>query len=148
MQSSKIRYNEKGLIDGEHRTYFDDGSIQQIYNFKDEIPHGVHTEFYQNGNKLGECTYVDGKRHGQYTEWSENGCILYHVQYENDDEIGIGTMYNPDGTVKYTIDFDHQLFITTDETGNTTNRKYFHTHWRKRNDFTPKRRSDIKNIAF
>lgn len=145
MQASKISYNDKGLIDGEHRTYFDDGNICQIYNFKDETPHGLQTEYYHNGNKLGECTFTEGKRDGLFTEWYESGTINYQVTYQNDNEIGNGILYNPNGTVKFTIDFDQKVYLHTDDNGNITTRPYHHTHWRKRNVIL-KKYSSTKNI--
>jgi antitoxin component YwqK of YwqJK toxin-antitoxin module len=144
MQTSKIRYNEKGLIDGEYRTYFESGAIQQIYNFKDELPHGVHTEFFENGNKLGECTYDNGKREGRYSEWFPDGSLRYTVMYKDDTDVDEGIAWNEDGSVKYIIDFNEHT-MTTYSHENPRTIPYNSVPWRERNE-KPKKYPRPKNI--
>lgn len=133
MQYSKITYNEKGLIDGEHRTYFDNGNICQIYNFKDEKPHGLQTEYWPNGNKLGECTFDNGNREGRYSEWYENGQLSYTVMYDNDTEVGDGISWNVDGSIKYEIDFVTNMMTSYSDTPPRTF-PFKNTPWRLRNE--------------
>lgn len=134
---SKINYDKNGYITGEVCQYYPTGEIKQVYNFRKEIPHGLHTGYYQNGNRMGQCVYDMGNRDGRYTEWYENGQLKYTVNYMNDTEVGEGIRWNEDGTIKYVINFDmHTMTSYEDEKPRT--RPYHCATWRERNENSKK----------
>ena len=98
LREIKEYYNNVNL----HKHYFLD---------EDDLLQGEYKTWYENGNSWEICNYKNGKKHGEFKEWDDAGklvidCIYkneilhgkYYINYKyiemgnfiNNDEYGIG----------------------------------------------------------
>lgn len=87
---SEGQYDEAVTMSGEWKYYYQNGKIEEIVNFKNNIEDGAFVEYYENGNKKAEGTYVpvsfgievEGKEDGELKEYNENGELVAKKQCE------------------------------------------------------------------
>ncbi len=80
------RYKD-GLMTGEWKYFYDDGTLQFVGSFIDGIPHATHVYYYPSGKVRVEGDYVYGKKEGSWRYYDKNGLLIVTVYYENGKEI-------------------------------------------------------------
>ena len=139
------QYNDKGILiakffkegetyDKEYKTFYDDGSLCESYNFKNGSLHGLVEEFHPNGQQKVRIHYQEGKITGTLETWFDNGqperkefyksgvldgesfswnkngqiCSkLFHLNGKND---GIVTGYYDNGMMKSKVEYKDGKF--------------------------------------
>ena len=84
------------------KTYYTNGSIYSIINYKNNLRHGPYLTYQGWGFIETEKYYVDGKMNGPYKTYYSNGELKVEGNYKNDNKKGLFKYYNKDGTLNYT----------------------------------------------
>ncbi len=60
-------------------TFWGNGQVQSITNYRNGIIDGLYTEYYEDGRKSLEITVRNGLQHGLVTKWYSNHKTLVEV---------------------------------------------------------------------
>ena len=71
--------DEKMILDGEYKIWFDNGLLCKRYNYVNGKKEGLYESFYDNGQILDRCNYINGKKEGLHEIWNNNGQIQKNV---------------------------------------------------------------------
>lgn len=82
------------------QTWYDNGNIAKIENWKDRLRHGSLIKYYQNGLMKDSCYFIKGKEEGIAKQWYENGQLHYYGEFKNNKPNGIIKEYYGNGQVK------------------------------------------------
>jgi hypothetical protein len=63
----------KIILNGIYMSWYNNGTKDSEYNYKDGKIDGLYTEWNAFGFKIKECTFKEGKIVGNYTKWNEKG---------------------------------------------------------------------------
>jgi hypothetical protein len=92
---------------GEHISYFDNGKVQSVYEYKDGEKDGKVQFFKANGKMIEETHYEKGDRHGKYVKYDHSTFkVIEEGQYKNDKKDGTWMFYDKDGKKEKKIVFD------------------------------------------
>ena len=86
MQDKKP-FNKQGERHGHWETYFSNGQLSFIGEYKNNIPIGVHKTYYLDGNMDAIDEYFDDGIHYSKSSYSHK-VICYEGYYKNGFEIG------------------------------------------------------------
>ena len=83
-------------------TYYPDGNIQSVIQYKGKKEHGKTVYYYQRPNRglnavEMEVEMKNGKRNGEFRRYFRNGQLDTHCVYENDSIEGLEVMYTANG---------------------------------------------------
>lgn len=79
-------------------TYFPDGRIESVIQYKGKKEHGKTTYYYHSPNTLEiEVEMRNGKRNGEFRRYFTNGLLDTYCVYVNDSIEGVETMYTANG---------------------------------------------------
>ncbi|WP_347173938.1 toxin-antitoxin system YwqK family antitoxin [Polaribacter uvawellassae] len=87
------------------KTYYGDGSLDQIKYYKDNKRHGNWKSYWENGRLFSSTHYLNGKKDGKWIYYLVGGQLYKINYYKNDKRVGVWTKYNKDGSVHSTIDY-------------------------------------------
>ena len=79
------------------KDWYKSGTIQNLYQLKDGIPHGIWTTWRENGKKKFEATYKNDKLDGLTMAWHENGQKKSEGNYKDDKHEGLLTFWYANG---------------------------------------------------
>jgi len=71
------------LYTGKSYELYPNGELEEVYTFKDGIPHGLMTKWYMNGQKEAEVNFKIGQPDGLVVEWHENGQKKKEVNFKD-----------------------------------------------------------------
>ena len=94
-----------GKIEGEYKTYYDNGKLDSVYNFVNGKMEGEYKEYYSTGELQLICNYVNGKIEGEYKSYHRNGKIERLCNYVNGKKHGESKVYFDNGKI-YNISND------------------------------------------
>lgn len=105
------REDEKGLRQGTHREYFENGKIKKEENYLDDQLHGYYREFNERGELLTALRYERGMIREEYDEdirelldmkstFDEQGRLIFTGGYKEGIPVGIHRFYDTTGTVE------------------------------------------------
>lgn len=81
------------------KTYYPDGNLQSIINYKAGKEHGKSVYMYDRPNTVEiEVEMRKGKRNGEFRRYFQNGFLDTYCVYENDSIEGVEIMYLANGT--------------------------------------------------
>lgn len=66
-----------GLKHGTWQNWFENGTLQQVKEWKKGIPHGKFTLYTTNGNKIEEGNYKNGQKHGIWINYIQKDTLQY-----------------------------------------------------------------------
>ena len=66
-------YNKKGVLNGDSIKYYEEGNIQSIVPYKNNLVEGLIIRYYENGNIKEEVNYKNDKMNGESKSYDENG---------------------------------------------------------------------------
>ncbi len=92
-------------LEGLYETFYEDGNIHIVCNFKNNLKHGLYEEYFQNGQKKYERTYIHGKLNDVSYEWSESGLLKSEIHYKHNLTHGSHKIWYPNGALKMDLYF-------------------------------------------
>ena len=75
-------------LNGESRTFYENGKITEILNYKNGKLHGKVMRYSEEGTLLDDLLYAEGKMHGLAKYYNTKGELIYTGNYENDEKVG------------------------------------------------------------
>jgi len=70
-----------GLLDGQYKQYYCDGSIMHCLTFRDGRRHGLQMKFYPGGRLYNVSDYSFGLRDGWYSVYCPSGQLIMRKKY-------------------------------------------------------------------
>lgn len=92
-------------ITGIRKTYYENGSVKDIDNFKNGKAEGSAKRYYENGALKSEMSFKNGKAEGIRKTYYENGTLKTEIIYSNNKPNGILKDYDENGNLKGEIPF-------------------------------------------
>ena len=74
-------FNDK--IEGECKTYWRDGKIRIICNYKNDKKEGKYKRYHKNGKLYVICNYKNGTLEGEHKSYHTNGQLWEIYNYKN-----------------------------------------------------------------
>ena len=68
---------------GKWTTYFEDGTIQRIEHYKEDMKDGKYIEYYPSGKKMYTANYKNGLPDGKWIIYDANGKIMSKIIYKD-----------------------------------------------------------------
>jgi len=94
----KLQYHMTGgVLNGEYKEYYEDGSKKAIRNYKDGELDGITETWYKNGKRSVYASFNKGLMHGVYNSWYENENPMYESQHQNNIRQGTRIDYYYNG---------------------------------------------------
>ncbi len=90
-------YFQNGKANGKWISFYKNGNIKSIVNWKDGKLNGKYIIYLKNGTKISEVYYSMGKENGSYLIFFQNGKPRITGQYSNAKPVGIWKFYNKKG---------------------------------------------------
>ena len=87
--TQKIASFLNGKEHGLTKTYFPDGTISTITQYKDNLAYGHHIHYWPNGNLKFDFSYNNDKREGLQKQWYEEGIPYCELSFIDDKEEGM-----------------------------------------------------------
>ena len=82
------------LRHGEYITYYNDGGVNEVFNYADDKKDGICKEYYfRTGYPKGEYTYTKGIRNGPFKRYYDENNLKEEGRFENDAEVYLKTYY-------------------------------------------------------
>ncbi len=79
------------------KAYYENGKIQQVINFKNDVKDGPSTWYYENGSKESEFNYSNGVLEGVSQRWNLDGKLLFEDNYKGVLKNGISKVFDENG---------------------------------------------------
>ena len=77
-------YNKDGIPDGESVEYYEEGNIESIVHFRNNIVESLTITYYENGNIDEEVNYKNNKMNGEAKSYDENGKLNGRTIFKDD----------------------------------------------------------------
>lgn len=98
-QVSSSENYEKGKLQGESKTFFNDDKLAGSYMYKDGERDGLELKYYSNGNLKSEGNYMNGNKCGVWKTYEVNGAISDQYFYNDGELNGWGYDYFSNGKI-------------------------------------------------
>lgn len=72
------------LLDGEYRSYFKSGSLQEKGEFKKGVKHGEWMKWYESGALSEVADHKNGQKHGDYCSFDPKGNVIIKGVFKRD----------------------------------------------------------------
>jgi len=105
-QKHLVRYWENGEQNGTETWWYDNGVIDIVINYKNDILDGEYLSYTPDGSIIKKCFYVQNDKHGKEYFYFDNGLIEDEFNYVNDKK---------DGEQLYYKMFDEGHFLVNKE---------------------------------
>lgn len=89
----------EGKKEGITKLYFEDGSLQEIRSYKNNLMDGLWITYNEKGVKIAEANYVKGKKNGTWKVWDEQGILRVEMSYKHGAKFGTWTRWNQKGEI-------------------------------------------------
>jgi antitoxin component YwqK of YwqJK toxin-antitoxin module len=98
-------YNyKKGLLDGEGKEYYADGSVKSVRNYVNGKPHGKFTDYDSKGGVTHETNFKDGEQDGPEIKYDSDGKVTSQTIYSAGKPTGAKTQIFNDYTLTANYD--------------------------------------------
>ena len=77
-------YDKKGVLNGNSISYYEEGNIQSIFPYKNNLVEGLVIRYYENGNIKEEVNYKNDKMNGEAKSYDENGKLNGRTIFKDD----------------------------------------------------------------
>ncbi len=101
----KQMFYDRGVLHGEMKLFFPDGTIQGTCGFKQGQRDGIMISYHPNGKKAEEAFYKDGKIINEVTKYHEKGNRSAVIPYEEGVPHGCAIEWYPTGRKKTVIQY-------------------------------------------
>lgn len=89
----------EGKKQGECKLYFEDGTLNEVRKYQNNVMTGTWLTFNNLGIKVAEASYKNGKKDGNWFVWDDEGNLKYELCYKDGEKTGTWKSYNEDGVV-------------------------------------------------
>lgn len=103
-------YFEDGKLDGVQKTYFINGNVEYIYNYKNGLKNGVEKKFNRDGNLISEDNYLNGDL-SERKYYFESGQLKGMSEYKNGKMNGLSIAYFENGGVSSQGTYKNNNFV-------------------------------------
>lgn len=94
----KVEMNlDQGKKDGITKLFFEDGSINEIRSYKNNLMDGTWITYNEKGLKIAEADYTKGKKDGTWKIWDDNGTLRVEMTYNKGKKTGVWKQWNEEG---------------------------------------------------
>ncbi|MEW5895937.1 MAG: toxin-antitoxin system YwqK family antitoxin [Candidatus Omnitrophota bacterium] len=100
-----------GKLDGNFKTYFNNGNLLADINYKDGKLEGSCCVYYPNGIHHNEKQFKRGQLHGVFRAWDEEGALFFEIEYQNDVQHGCDKIYRKNGIMEYEDTYEYGKLI-------------------------------------
>ncbi|WP_291259472.1 toxin-antitoxin system YwqK family antitoxin [Fusobacterium sp.] len=90
-------YYLNGKANGKWLTFYPNGNLKSIENWKNGKLFGKFVLYQENGNKIFETVYLNGKDNGKYLLFHKNGVLQVQGTFSNGIPKGTWKYYNKSG---------------------------------------------------
>lgn len=111
---------ENDAKEGEWKTYLENGKLDRVLNYSDDVLSGTSKWFYPNGELFIENNYYDGSVDSSCRVWHDNKLPERETFYADDKAQGTFSYYSPDGQLQCKRTFDEDVLVSytyPDKTG-------------------------------
>ena len=77
-------YDKKGVLNGNSISYYEEGNIQSIFPYKNNLIEGLVIRYYENGNIKEEVNYKNDKMNGEAKSYDKNGKLNGRTIFKDD----------------------------------------------------------------
>jgi len=103
-----VTLNERGVMEGQHMTFYNNGKLKRITMFHNNRPVGVEHTYWKSGVMQQIMNYnIDGERHGTLSAFDEFGTLRIMENYENNQLHGISIHFAENGEIVDKIRYKH-----------------------------------------
>lgn len=85
--------------------HYDDGTIKEIRETKNDVLHGRWKFFFNNGELKKEGSFSQGKSIGTWKIYNKEGQLIFIENYKNGNEHGIWKAFFSNGNIKIEGEF-------------------------------------------
>ena len=89
-----------GKQNGESVYYYENGTIRQVGNWKNDLEHGIFKKYHSNGQIAEIYEAREGGLFGEAKGYYSNGKLEYEIIYENGVAEGESKYYYENGSIK------------------------------------------------
>ncbi len=93
-------YDQQGALNGDYRSYFENGIIGTQGTYVDNTRNGKWKYFYQNGQVGAEAEMTYGMRNGVWNEWNWTASPKVYGIYESNRSVGKWEYFHKNGKIK------------------------------------------------
>lgn len=97
--TSEGNYDISGGKNGEWKFYSDNGNLNSVFNYKDDLVEGEAVYYHDNGKVFKKLNYENDLRQGYYEEYYPSGQMSQQGYYKDDMLEGLWIRYYQDGTI-------------------------------------------------
>ena len=123
-ENGQLEYLENykdGVAHGLCEGYYENGQLSYSENYKNDYPHGLCKGYYENGQLEYSENYKDGELHGLLEHYYENGQMERYGNFVNGEPDGFTFTYYENGQLEYLETYEdgelHGLQECYDEDG-------------------------------
>jgi antitoxin component YwqK of YwqJK toxin-antitoxin module len=94
------RVYKNGLLHGESKEFYNDGTAKSISPFANGLLHGVSKEFNADGSPKSVSPFVNGKAEGKFVTYNWKGLVESELHFKNGLQDGTAISYDTDSNVR------------------------------------------------
>lgn len=87
------------------KSYFDNGHLKSVQQFKNNLANGKQIFFFKNGKVSKILYYKKGKKKGVMKKYYKNGNLKTEVMFMNNKKNGMQSNYSKNGIIERTIHY-------------------------------------------
>jgi antitoxin component YwqK of YwqJK toxin-antitoxin module len=91
--------DSQGRISGRHLTFYENGNIETLGNYRLGIKHGLWVSYNSDGKVLSQAYYTDGRKDGAWKVWDANGTLRCEMFYKNGKRVKTWKFYDETGAL-------------------------------------------------
>lgn len=99
--------------DGEHKVYYEDGSLSVVENYKNGLRDGESKCFYENKNLHCHEFYKNDKYDGNIKQYRKDGTLATSIEYKDGKGNGLAKLYNKEGKLYCTATYKDDYLVGT-----------------------------------
>ncbi len=103
-----------GEKDGQNKGYYQNGQLKEIGDYKKGTKKGEWKEYYDTGQLKSISSYKNGDLHGERKDYHKNGKLSYIANYNKGSSIGESIEYDKNGNTQRIITYNNGEFYKSD----------------------------------
>ena len=86
-----------GMRHGIYRSYYSNGRLFEVRQYKNDLATGRHFGYFDNGNMQFDYLYFEEQKVGHFKKWYRTGKPYLFANYKDDAEDGLQQGWRPNG---------------------------------------------------
>jgi antitoxin component YwqK of YwqJK toxin-antitoxin module len=96
---NEIEHYSEGKLDGNYKKHYKNGAVEYDIEFEDGLFSGSYKAYYENGKIYQKRTYDAGELTGDFINYYNNGQVSSTVEYANNERNGEFKEYDKEGNL-------------------------------------------------